>query len=91
MGPFLKSYRIETRFPVAKRLRPEASYYSIFLSKNPLVFLMVSVATVAAVPHSTLFQQPYTLGTGAILPATVTTTGLGTVNTVSDPISFRSV
>merc|ERR1719429_1067216 len=49
---------------------------------NPLVFLAVSVATVAAVPSGILLSSPltYTVGTP---PATPTQTGLATVNTDS--------
>jgi len=61
---------------------------------NALVFLAVSVATVAAIPSGLIFQQPYTAGRvvyntpavtlpAAVGPATPTKTGLATVNTDS--------
>ena len=55
--------------------------------QNPLVFLAVSVATVAAVPSRIIYSSPLTYGTPAVtLPAAVTPTktGLATVNTVSE-------
>ena len=63
------------------------------LSQNPLVFLAVSVATVAAVPAGIIYQQPYAAGRviyntpavtlpAAVGPATPTQTGIATVNTV---------
>ena len=64
------------------------SIISVPLSlQNPLVFLAVSVATVAAVPSGIIYSSPLTYGTPAVtLPAAVTPTktGLATVNTVSE-------
>ena len=65
------------------------SIISVPLSlQNPLVFLAVSVATVAAVPSGGIvYSSPLTYGTPAVtLPAAVTPTktGLATVNTVSE-------
>ena len=61
-------------------------------TQNPLVFLAVSVATVAAVPSGIVIPSgiTYTVGAPAVTlpaavgPATPTKTGLATVNTVSE-------
>ena len=61
-------------------------------TQNALVFLAVSVATVAAVPAGIIYSSPltYAVGTPAVTlpaavgPATPTKTGLATVNTVSE-------
>ena len=53
--------------------------------QNPLVFLAVSVATVAAVPSGgIIYSSPLTYGSHGLAAVSPTKTALATVNTVSE-------